>query len=130
MGIHDKPDPARELSVRPGTQAGWTLPLQGAQRCVGFGHELGPLIEYGNGLLVGYCVRCETRVEIPWFQGGTICALAKTMAEEALQIEAPAVTVLEDLDQILGLLDDDIDQLTTTARLVRATRALVARRME
>lgn len=125
MPVLPEPSEPTELKVRPGSQAGWTLPLMGEDRCKGFGHELGETIEYSNGLLVGYCSRCPARVEIPWFRGGTMVALARAMVVEALQMPRPALSVLEDLDHVEGLLRDDIAELKQVLGQVRQTHRLV-----
>lgn len=125
MGPADEPD---ELSVRPGSQAGWTLPLAGAERCEGLGHELDSMFSYLNGLLVGYCVRCDARVEVPWFYGGTAAVLGAVMANQAMGILNPKPSVLADLDQIEGLLSDDLARVAQVLALVRNARTRVIRR--
>lgn len=123
-----EPDDPQEMSVRPGSQAGWTLPLYGDQRCFNYGHELDCLGEYTNGLFVGYCTRCSARVEMPWFRGGTIAALAEYMAAEAETLMRPSASVIADLEQVVGLLEDDLRMLKETrARLMRVQRAVVKR---
>src|SRR3982751_5678924 len=114
-------EPEENLSVRPGTQAGWTTPLFGAERCASYGHELENRCEYLNGLIVGYCCRCSDRVEIPWFRGGTMAALATAMIEEAERFTRPATSVLTDLEQVAGLLTEDIGRLNSVRRRIRLT---------
>lgn len=116
------------LSVRPGTQAGWTLPLTGVDRCLGLGHELSEAFSYRNGLLVGYCVRCEARVEIPWFRGGTMAVLAEAMATEAVALDQPQRSVLDDLAQVEGLLVEDLAVVGQVLALVRQAHEHVTRR--
>lgn len=113
------PHDEQHLSVRPGTQSGWTTPLYGEVRCATYGHELENRAEYENGLVIGYCSRCSARVEIPWFQGGTMAALARYMTREALSFERPAPSVLDDLEQVASLLSEDIASLNEARRLVR-----------
>lgn len=123
------PDDRDELSVRPGNQAGWTTPLYGEIRCHTFGHELDNRAEYLNGLIVGYCARCSARVEIPWFRGGTMQALATYMIEEAARMERPAPSVVADLEQVAGLLSEDITALTDVRRLVRKAQRQALKRI-
>lgn len=111
-----------ELTVRPGTQAGWTTQLYGEFRCGTYGHELEHRVEYLNGLIVGYCCRCSARVEIPWFRGGSMAPLARYMIEEALGLEHPAPSVLADLEHVASLLTEDIAELNEARRLVRRTQ--------
>ncbi len=121
-------DPDEQLSMRPGNQAGWTTPLFGEARCLAYGHELENRCEYLNGLVVGYCCRCSARVEIPWFRGGTMAALGAAMAAEATRLQRPAPSVLADLEQIAGLLTEDIAKLNAVRRDVRrAQRDIVHR---
>lgn len=119
-----------ELSVRPGTQAGWTIALFGEARCELLGHELGDLCELSNGLLTGYCVRCPARVEIPWFKGGTSVALGRAMVAEAATFDHPHPSVVEDLDQIADLLGADIlalrEVLSEVRRVQHTVRAKLA----
>lgn len=123
-----EPD-ATELNVRPGTQAGWTIPLMGTERCEGLGHELDSTFSYRNGLLVGYCCRCEARVEIPWFKGGTVSVLASEMASQAVTLAEPSASVLDDLRQVEGLLNDDLaDVERVLAQVRRAREHVTARR--
>jgi hypothetical protein len=124
-----EPDDREELSVRPGTQAGWTAPLEGEARCHAFGHELDNRAEYLNGLIVGYCARCSARVEIPWFRGGTVHALAIYMVEEAAGMARPAPSVLTDLEQVAGLLSEDISALSEARRMVRNTQREMVKRI-
>jgi hypothetical protein len=118
-----------DLSVRPGEQSGWTMPLYGDDRCKNYGHELDFRCEYANGMLVGYCTRCSARIEMPWFRGGTISALARFMTDEASEMENPSTTVLTDLDQLLGLVDEDIAELTERRGQVLLAQAIVNRRL-
>jgi hypothetical protein len=121
-------DHDEQLSVRPGNQAGWTTPLFGENRCHAYGHELEQRCEYLNGLIVGYCCRCSARVEIPWFRGGTTAALGAAMAAEATRLQRPAPSVLADLEQVAGLLTEDIARLNAVRRDVRrAQRDIVHR---
>lgn len=122
----DEPDD--ELTDRPGGQAGWTLPLMGLERCQGLGHELDSTFSYRNGLLVGYCCRCEARVEIPWFRGGTVAVLAAAMAAEASDLQQPAASVLTDLDQVEGLLREDLRHVEQALGLVSRARKQVEQR--
>lgn len=95
------------------------MPIFGEARCHTYGHELENRCEYSNGLIVGYCCRCSARVEIPWFQGGTMAALAAYMVAEACHLERPGPSVLADLEQIAGLLSEDISRLNAVRRDVR-----------
>lgn len=112
-------NPDEHLTVRPGSQAGWTVPLSGEVRCATYGHELEHRCEHANGLIVGYCCRCSARVEIPWFRGGTMAALGAHMAEEADGLARPAPEVLMDLEHVVGLLGEDIIRLVEVRREVR-----------
>jgi hypothetical protein len=123
--LNVEPDEPTELRDRPGNQSGWTLPLEGEMRCRTLGHELGDVIHYANGMLVGYCVRCPERVEMPWFRGGTAVALARVMVEQALAMKQPAASVLRDLAQVEGLLRDDVESLRAALRQVRMAYRLV-----
>ncbi len=125
----DDPD-NQELSVRPGNQAGWTVPLDGEQRCQHFGHELQHRCEYSNGLIVGYCCRCPARVEIPWFRGGTMAALGQYMIDEAEHFTRPAPSVLADLDQVAGLLGEDILRLQEVRRRVCQLRRWIRNQID
>lgn len=100
----------------------------GIERCQGLGHELDSMFSYLNGLLVGYCVRCDARVEVPWFYGGTAAVLGAVMANQAMGILNPKPSVLEDLDQIEGLLSDDLARVAQVLALVRNARTRVIRR--
>lgn len=122
-------DDEQHLSVRPGTQSGWTTPLYGEARCATYGHELENRAEYSNGLVVGYCVRCSARVEIPWFQGGTMAALARYMTREALSLDRPAPSVLDDLEQIASLLTEDISELNQVRRELRRVQHELIKRI-
>jgi hypothetical protein len=124
-----EPNDEQELSVRPGTQAGWTTPLYGEVRCNTYGHELENRAEYLNGLIIGYCGRCSARVEIPWFRGGTMSALARHMTQEALTLERPAPSVLVDLEQIATLLSEDISELNSVRRLLRRAQRDIIKRI-
>jgi hypothetical protein len=126
--VHASDGPDEELTVRPGSQAGWTLPLMGVERCQGLGHELDSMFSYLNGLLVGYCIRCEARVEVPWFRGGTAAVLGAVMARQALNLQRPAASVLEDLEQVEGLLSEDLAQVAQVLALVRNARTRAIRR--
>lgn len=99
--------------------------MSGRERCDSLGHELQPVFSYLNGLLVGYCTRCEARVEIPWFRGGTMAVLGTTMAAEALRIVRPEASVVEDLTQIAGLLEEDLDQVREVLALVHRAQKIV-----
>lgn len=125
--LDDEEQPT-ELTVRPGNQAGWSLPLTGLDRCRGQGHELESVFGYSSGLLIGYCLRCDARVEIPWFRGGTAAALARAMTTEALKLNRPAASVVEDLDQVLGLLREDAAAVETAKNLVQNVTLLVKAR--
>jgi hypothetical protein len=123
------PDPEKgeSFSSTPATRTGWTVEVFGWKRCVLLGHELGDLCHYTHGFIVGYCVRCETRVEIPWFRGGTMAALASHMADEAAEMTNPAPSVVEDLDQIIGLVANDIQMLQQAhQRVLDARQAIKA----
>lgn len=122
-------DDEQHLSVRPGSQSGWTTPLYGEARCATYGHELENRAEYSNGLIVGYCLRCSARVEIPWFRGGTMAPLARHMTQEALGLTHPAPSVLEDLEQIAGLLAEDIAELNEARRTLRRVQHELIRRI-
>jgi hypothetical protein len=124
-----EPHDEQELSVRPGTQAGWTMPLFGEARCAAYGHELENRAEYTNGLIVGYCGRCDARVEIPWFRGGTMAPLARHMLHEALSLTKPAPSVLADLEQIASLLTEDIAELNEVRRIVRRAQHILIQRI-
>lgn len=124
-----EPHDEQHLSVRPGSQAGWTTPLYGEERCATYGHELESRAEYLNGLIVGYCGRCSARVEIPWFRGGTVAPLARYMLHEALSLTRPAPTVLEDLEQIASLLTEDIAELNEARRLVRRAQHILIKKI-
>jgi hypothetical protein len=112
-------DDEQHLSVRPGTQSGWTMPLYGEARCAAYGHELENRAEYSNGLIIGYCGRCSARVEIPWFRGGTMAPLARFMIQEALGLDRPAPSVLDDLEHLAGLVAEDIAELNQIRRHLR-----------
>lgn len=118
-----------KLSVQPGTQAGWTTPLYGEARCLTYGHELENRCEYSNGLIVGYCCRCSARVEIPWFRGGTMAALAAYMVAETSHLQRPHASVLADLEQVAGLLGEDISRLNAVRRDVRRAQRDVIHRI-
>lgn len=118
-----------DLSARPGTQAGWVVPLEGEFRCSTYGHELDARCDYSNGLIVGYCVRCSDRVEIPWFRGGTIAALARYMVTDAARLTRPKPSVLTDLEQVAGLLTEDIAMLNEMRRQVRRMQHEVLRKI-
>lgn len=124
-----EPHDEQHLSVRPGTQAGWTTPLYGEARCNTYGHELENRAEYSNGLIVGYCGRCSARVEIPWFRGGTMAPLARYMLEEAVRLTDPAPSVLDDLEQIANLLSEDIAELNEVRRRLRRVQHAVIRQI-
>ena len=124
-----EPQDKDELSVRPGTQAGWTTHLFGDERCAIYGHELENRANYLNGLIVGYCGRCSARVEIPWFRGGTMVALARYMIEEAVTFENPAPSVLTDLEQVAGLLSEDISELNEARRQIRQLQHAIINRI-
>lgn len=98
------------------------MPLTGLDRCNFQGHELDSAFSYRNGLLVGYCTRCEARVEIPWFRGGTVSVLAAAMARQALVMQRPAASVLDDLGHVEGLLRDDLTHVEEALALVRQAR--------
>lgn len=119
----------QHLSVRPGSQAGWTMPLYGEARCAAYGHELEHRVDYDNGLIVGYCNRCSARVEIPWFRGGSMAALARFMVQEAMGFERPAPSVLEDLEQVASLLGEDISELNEARRLIRRVQHVMIKRI-
>lgn len=124
-----EPHDEQELRVRPGTQAGWTTPLYGEARCATYGHELEHRAEYSNGLIVGYCCRCSARVEIPWFRGGTMTALARSMVQEAMELDRPGPSVLADLEQIATLLTEDIAELNAIRRTVRRAQNVLIKRI-
>jgi hypothetical protein len=122
-------DDRQELSIRAGNQAGWTLPLFGEERCVNYGHELENRAEYTNGLIVGYCIRCSARVEIPWFRGGTISALAKAMTEEARGFTQPAQSVMTDLNHVINLVNEDLAALNKRRQELEDVRRQVGGRL-
>lgn len=122
-------EPEEHLSVQPGTQAGWTTPLYGEARCAMYGHELENRCEYLNGLIVGYCSRCDARVEIPWFTGGTMTALATFMADEAERMARPAPKVLADLEHVAELLAADVTELNAVRRRIRRAQHAVLKRI-
>jgi hypothetical protein len=112
--------PGEELNLRPGSQAGWDpTSLEGADRCRAFGHELGDILEMPNGLLVAYCVRCPERFEASWFRGGTAVPLAEEMVKEVMAMRRPAPSVIEDLQQVLGLLTEDRGAIDSAIHKVR-----------
>lgn len=126
MGNEPLPhDPDQELTFRPGNQAGWTLPLEGDARCSQFGHEISALLEMTNGLLVGYCERCDDRFEMPWLIGGTVTTLARSMANEALTFTSPSPSVLQDLGHVAGLLKTDLTELCIAMDQVKAAADFV-----
>jgi hypothetical protein len=131
QGAHAVTEPHDEqhLSVRPGTQAGWITPLFGEARCTTYGHELENRVEYLNGMIIGYCSRCSARVEITWFRGGTMAPLARYMIQESLRLSHPSPTVLDDLEQVAGLLSEDIAELNDARRRVRRAQHDIIKRI-
>lgn len=125
-----EPHENQDLGVRPGTQAGWTVPLEGDFRCSTYGHELESRCDYSNGLIIGYCCHCDARVEIPWFRGGTAAPLARYMAIDAGHLTHPNPAVIADLEQVAGLLGDDIAELNEARRQVRQAQLEVSRKIE
>ena len=124
---HDSPE---ELTVRAGEQAGWTVNLQGEDRCRSLGHEADNVLHVQHGMLVAYCCRCSARFEMPWFRGGSAAALATVMANEALTLRKPAQSVFDDLCQIDGLLRDDAAEIIEAKRRVAIAIARTLQRMK
>lgn len=124
----DHPSRREELNLRPGTQSGWDESLQGEQRCHAYGHELDNVLEMPNGLLVAYCVRCPERFEATWFRGGTAVPLAEEMVKEVMAMQAPSPNVVTDLQQVMGLLNEDRSAIDAALRKVRVAMTLAKRR--
>jgi hypothetical protein len=124
----DHPSRREELNLRPGTQSGWDLPLEGEERCRAFGHELGNVLEMPNGLLVAYCVRCPERFEATWFRGGTAVPLAEEMVKETMAMKNPSRDVIVDLQQVMGLLTEDRSAIDSALHKVRVAIARVQKK--
>lgn len=129
MGKRRKLGDRRGLSVRAGTQAGWSISLEGADRCRKLGHEAENVLNVQNGMMVAYCVRCGDRFEMPWFRGGSASALARVMAAEAMAIDEPDPSVFDDLNHANGLLCDDACEIVQAKALLAKAISVTLQRM-
>jgi hypothetical protein len=80
-------------------------------------------------MLIGDCLHCPARFVATWFHGGTAAPLAEVMIREAISIESPAASVLDDLDQLAGLITADLAELARLKRLVGKVRRTVLNRL-
>lgn len=126
MGPDPHPDDPQELTATPRDPVGWHLPA--ALRCIA-SHEVEPACTYRSGVLVGYCKRCDARVELPWLRGGTAAMLADTLATEAMAMALPAPSVVIHLDDVLAMLRADAAEIAAAIDRVVVAKALALDRM-
>lgn len=126
---NDEDREREQLTLRPGNQAGWDIHIEGAARCHCLGHEVESMLYMPNGLLIAYCVRCSERFEAPWFRGGTAVTLAEAMSVEAMKLQRPSSQVITDLQQVQGLLTEDLSAVQSALRTVQVALGHVKDRL-
>lgn len=87
------------------------------------------VIVYIDGVIVGRCHRCDSRIEIKNLRGGTSALNAKSVALRMGGIPHPGAEAIIELMKALDAVEEDVTELTDVAELLRTTRSMVTARM-
>lgn len=109
------------------TQGHWNS-LDTTVACVG-GHKVsGDLIEYADGLFVGHCAQCLTRVQIEkipggvsWMKAGHFIAGALGLEEDDTESASGLLAQLKELEADIAAEERKLEQAKKLIKIARST---------